>query len=273
MHALIHHMVPQSQNWLMSWICPQWTTPLPMTMPPHSVDKVDTVARLDFFYPVSFHGQTGSVIISFNACTMFPTKHDAPAAAFQITRSPFTRASYMMIPRSLDPDHTLSHLHTNADMLVDSRSTITTVGASDILNAYMYPSKSDIKRRPTTGQVVYPACEGSLTFTINYGSGSLLIICQHTPTIQSSIFSPDETCDTLDYDSYHLTCHCESMLLWYVSPNMGRPTSPLGESTLNACLPSPPLHVHVHVHEPSTVHRTHYVFIRISSAGGPAKQQ
>jgi hypothetical protein len=103
--------------------------------------------------------------------------------------------------------HSVSLLRPNAHLLVDSRSTINTVGSSVVLSSYVSPSLSGVALRSATGQVVKPIDEGRLPFTINSGQGSLSILCQHTPAITSSIVSPAATCDSLDYDCYQLTCN------------------------------------------------------------------
>jgi hypothetical protein len=53
---------------------------------------------------------------------------------------------------------------------------------------------------------VQPEGKGRIPFYINTGTGSLSAVCQHTPAIKSSIFSPADTCDSLHYDVYQLTC-------------------------------------------------------------------
>jgi hypothetical protein len=97
-------------------------------------------------------------------------------------------------------------MHPYNALLVDSGSTIKTVGRADMMSLYVPPSQSGISIRSATGQIVRPEGEGRIPFDINTGTGSLSVVCQHTPAIQSSIFSPAATCDSLDYDVYQLIC-------------------------------------------------------------------
>jgi hypothetical protein len=57
-----------------------------------------------------------------------------------------------------------------------------------------------------TGQMVRPKGEGRIPFDINTDTGSLSVVCQHTPAIKSNFFLPATTCNSLDYDVYQLTC-------------------------------------------------------------------
>jgi hypothetical protein len=86
-------------------------------------------------------------------------------------------------------------MHPHHALLVDSGSTIMTVGRSDMLSSHVSPSPSGISMRSATGQIVRPEGEGRIPFDINTGTGSLSVVCQHTPTIKSNIFSPAATCD------------------------------------------------------------------------------
>jgi hypothetical protein len=79
-----------------------------------------------------------------------------------------------------------------------------TVGNADMLSSYVSPFT--IWHRSVTGQILGPEGAGRLSFEINTGKGSLSVICQHTPVIKSSIFSPSATCDSLGYEIYQLTC-------------------------------------------------------------------
>jgi hypothetical protein len=121
-------------------------------------------------------------------------------------------------------------------MLIDSGSTITTQGSVDGLQAYVAPSKSGIRMRSATGQVVRPAGEGALPFPINDGKVSLSVLCQHTPAIQSSIFSPAETCDSLDYDSYALTCNRRDSMSTVLFSKRGSPYIVI-RGTYKLCMP------------------------------------
>jgi hypothetical protein len=88
---------------------------------------------------------------------------------------------------------------------MDTGSTITTMGTNGELSSYVQPSTSGIKMRSATGQVVLPAGEGDIT--LQKKQALLVLKCQHTPAIGSNILSTAETCDTLDYDLYSLTCN------------------------------------------------------------------
>jgi hypothetical protein len=102
--------------------------------------------------------------------------------------------------------HQVHSMHPHNELLVYSGSTITTVGRADMLSSYVPPSPSGISMRSATNQIVKPEGEGCTPFDINTSTGSLSVICQHTPVIKSSIFSPAATCDSIDYNVYQLTC-------------------------------------------------------------------
>jgi hypothetical protein len=101
-------------------------------------------------------------------------------------------------------EHSVQLVHTTCAMLVDTGSTITTMGTNGELTLYIESSTSGINILAVTGQVVHLACEGNITHQVD--QASLVIKCQH-PTIGSEILSPAETCDTLGYDSYEVTCN------------------------------------------------------------------
>ena len=69
-----------------------------------------------------------------------------------------------------------------------------------------------------TGHTVTPTGEGSLYFQLHNKDGNQISInTQHIPEISSSILSPGEVLETLDYESYSLTCNCktgESLLVF-----------------------------------------------------------
>jgi hypothetical protein len=123
---------------------------------------------------------------------------------FQVDAEPDLQC--VIIDDSTVDGHIITQFHMGADLLVESGSFIMPVGASDIFSAFVSPSLSVIRMRSATGQVVCPKGEGQLPFDINDGEGSVSILRQHTTSIKSSIFSPAETCNTLNYDSYRLMC-------------------------------------------------------------------
>jgi hypothetical protein len=87
--------------------------------------------------------------------------------------------------------HSVQSIHTQRDMLVDSGSTITTMGSNGELSEYIQPSRYGVKMRSATGKMVQPAGKGNITLQAD--KASLVLTCQHTPTIGSSILSPAET--------------------------------------------------------------------------------
>jgi hypothetical protein len=72
---------------------------------------------------------------------------------------------------------------------------------------YAAPLPSSIRMRSATRQIVCPVGQGNLPFSFNAGEGTLAVQCQHTPEIATSILSPAETCERLDYDVYTLSCN------------------------------------------------------------------
>jgi hypothetical protein len=102
-------------------------------------------------------------------------------------------------------EHSVKSVHTQRDMIVDSGSTITTMENNGEFSGYIQHSTSGVKMRSATRQVVQP--EGKGNITLQADKASLVMKCQHIPAIGSNILSPAETCDTLDYDLYELTCN------------------------------------------------------------------
>jgi hypothetical protein len=82
-------------------------------------------------------------------------------------------------------EHSVKSVHPHLDMLVDTVSTITTMGTNGELSSYVKPSTSGIKMRSATGHVVLPAGEGDITLQAE--QASLVLKCQHTPAIGSNI--------------------------------------------------------------------------------------
>jgi hypothetical protein len=101
----------------------------------------------------------------------------------------------------------VSQVATALRCLVDLGSALDTVGDASVLHDYDTPSSSPIKMRSATGQIVRPVGQGNLRFSFNDGNNTLVVPCQHIPAIATSIMSPAETCETLGYGIYTLTCN------------------------------------------------------------------
>jgi hypothetical protein len=167
-------------------------------------DSTDFVTRLDIQDPGVFHCRVGTALVTYRDQPWYNQAGETPVQSFTPVDVPLDTC--ILLPD--DPGaHTVSHLRLGRDMLIDSGSTITTKGTNDSLQAYVSPSLSGIRMRSANGQIVRPTGEGTLSFPINDDNASLVVVCQHTPDIESSIFSPAEICDTLDYDTYALTCN------------------------------------------------------------------
>jgi hypothetical protein len=170
----------------------------------HSSHHIDLIETLDLLAENVSHGHSGSAIVSFQDRSWFPSSQESPAQVFKLVES---HAPQCVLFQEYTPHkHQVHSMHPHHALLVDSGSTIMTVGRSDMLSSYVSPSPSGISMRSATGQIVRPEGEGRITFDINTGTGSLSVVCQHTPAIKSNIFSPAATYISLDYDVYQLTC-------------------------------------------------------------------
>jgi hypothetical protein len=174
----------------------------------HSSHHIDSIETLDLSAENVLHGHSGSAVVSFQDRSWFPSSQEPPAQVFKLVE---THAPQCVLFQEYTPhEHQVHSMHPHHTLLVDSGSTITTVGRSDMLSSYVSPSPSGISMRSATGQIVRPEGEGRIPFDINTGTGSLSVVCQHTPEITSNIFSPAATCDSLDYNVYQLTCDCRA---------------------------------------------------------------
>jgi hypothetical protein len=163
------------------------------------------ITQIDFSDPDMTYGQIGDSVVTFQHRPWFPSSSEPPAATFMMDTSSHNHCILYQEP---DPsEHSVSQLRSSQELLVDSGSTITTIGNAYALSDYVTPSKNGIAMRSSTGQIVKLKDEGRLTFAVNAGTGTLYAACLHTPDIKSSIFSPEETCDSLKYSQYQLTCN------------------------------------------------------------------
>jgi hypothetical protein len=163
------------------------------------------ITQIDFSDPDMTYGQTGDSIVTFQHRPWFPSSSEPPAATFMMDTSSHHQCILYQEPDPLE--HSVSQVRSGQELLVDSGSTITTVGTAHALSDYFTPSKNGIAMRSATGQIVKPKGEGRLTFAVSAGTGTISAACLHTPDIQSSIFSQAATCDSLKYDQYQLTCN------------------------------------------------------------------
>jgi hypothetical protein len=184
------------------------TSPDPIIAALTPDDSTNFVTRLGIQDPAVFHCRVGTALVTYRDQPWYIPADETPVQSFAPVDIPLNTCLLFLD----DPGaHTVSHLNSGRDMLIDLGSTITTKGTNDGLMEYVSPSPSGIRMRSATGQIVRPTGEGALSFSINDDKASLAVVCQHTPAITSSIFSPAETCDTLDYDTYVLTCNrCDS---------------------------------------------------------------
>jgi hypothetical protein len=170
----------------------------------HSSHHIDLIETLNLSAENVWHGHSGSSIVSFQDRSWFPSSQEPPAQVFNLVESHAPQC--VLFQEDTPHEQQVHSMHPHHALLVDSGSTITTVGRSDMMSSYVSPSPSGISMRSATGQIVRPEGEGRIPFDINTGTGSLSVVCQHTPAIKSNIFSPAATCDSLDYDAYQLTC-------------------------------------------------------------------
>jgi hypothetical protein len=163
----------------------------------------DFFTRLDFDDPQLFHCKIGTALVTYKDQSWCTNTQESPAQTLLIEQAPL--GPCVIFSEASSIEHSVNSVHPQLDMLVDTGSTITTMGTNGELSSYVKPPTSGIKMRSATGQVVLPAGEGDITLQAE--QASLVLKCQHTPSIGSNILSPAETCDTLDYDLYSLTCN------------------------------------------------------------------
>jgi hypothetical protein len=167
-------------------------------------DSIDQLASPDLDAPHMYHGQTGTAVVTFHDHTDVAGHPEPVATSFTIDHP--AAPMFLLFREHDDASHAVTAVSTLKSVLVDSGSTLNTVGDSSLLRDYALPSPSPIKMRSATGHIFRPSGQGTLPFKFNDGQGSLDVQCQPTPDIASSIFSPAETCEHLDYDSYTLSC-------------------------------------------------------------------
>jgi hypothetical protein len=167
-------------------------------------DSIDHISSPDLSTPTTYYGQAGTALICF---------HDSPESSahsenpHHVFHPPAPEASTFLLFKENDTAaHSVSQVATSPRCLVDSVSTLNTVGDASVLRDYDTPSSSPIKMRSATGQIVRPVGQGNLPFSFNTGKFTLAVPCQHTPAIATSIMYPVETCERLGCDIYTLTC-------------------------------------------------------------------
>jgi hypothetical protein len=199
---------------------------LPLSMldsaePPVVSDSIDQLASPDLDAPHLYHGQTGTAVVTFHDHTDVAGHPEPVATSFTVDRP--EASMFLLFQEHDDASHAVMAISTLKSVLVESGSTLNTVGDSSLLHDYASPSPSPIKMRSATGHIVRPSGQGTLPFKFNDGTGSLDVQCQHTLDIASSIFSPAETCERLDYDSYTLSCDRTSLKSSVTFAKPGKP--------------------------------------------------
>jgi hypothetical protein len=168
------------------------------------LDRITVLAPVDLQADHTSFAHSDTALVTYRDRPWFPSSTEHTAHTFQLVDAPLDDCIHF----DDDPDtaHTVSLVQSDMALLVDSGSTITTVGSRSLLSEYKAPSSSGIAMRSATGHIVRPAGEGRIPFAINTGTGTLSVLCQHTPAIKSSIFLPAVTSNSLNYDSYTLSC-------------------------------------------------------------------
>jgi hypothetical protein len=87
-----------------------------------------------------------------------------------------------------------------------------------------------------TQQIVRYVGKSLIPFFVNGNTGTLQVPCKHTPDIPSSIFSPAETCERLDYDAYTITCNRRTHLANVTSNRPNKPSITLDGAFRNSLL-------------------------------------
>jgi hypothetical protein len=106
--------------------------------PPSQEDtspQADLMTHLELEDPALFHCQVCSVGVSFHDRDWFTPPQESPATVFCIDGAPQDQC--VIFADSRDMEHTVSLLHADTDMIVDSGFTITTTGAAGIRHSYV----------------------------------------------------------------------------------------------------------------------------------------
>jgi hypothetical protein len=172
---------------------------------PAAIDTIDIVVHFDFTEEDVSYARSGDTIVSYPSRPWFPSSYESPAHTFQVVSAPSTR--YIIFTEVHPEDNSISSIQSTTALIIDSGFTINTAGSSSAMSSYATPSLSGIAMRSAMGEIGKPAGEGCIPLVTVTGSPSLVLNCQHTPEIPSSIMFPALTCESLGYDSYQLTCH------------------------------------------------------------------
>jgi hypothetical protein len=168
-------------------------------------ESIDHISSPHLSTPTVYYGQAGTALICFHDSPESSAHTENPRHVFH---PPAPEASTFLLFQKDDISaHSVSQVATAPRCLVDSGSTLNTVGDASVLHDYATPSSSPIKMRSATGKIARPVGQGNLPFSFNNGKGTLAVPCQHTPAISTSIMSPAETCECLGYGIYTITCN------------------------------------------------------------------
>jgi hypothetical protein len=128
------------------------------------------ITQIDFSDPDMTYGQIGDSVVTFQHRPWFPSSSEPPAATFLMDTSSHHQCILYQEPDH--SEHSVSQLRSVQDLLVDSGSTITTVGTAHALSDYVTPSKNGIAMRSATGQIVKPKGEGRIILAVNASTGT-----------------------------------------------------------------------------------------------------
>jgi hypothetical protein len=148
--------------------------------------SIEHLASPDLDAPHMYHGQTGTAVVTFHEHTYVAGPTEPVATPFTV--SPSGAPMFLLYQEPETADHAVTAVSAMQSVLVDSGSTVNTVGGSSLLRNFESPSPSPIKMRSAADHIVRHRGQGVLPFQFNDGTGSLAIQCQHTPNIASSIF-------------------------------------------------------------------------------------
>jgi hypothetical protein len=92
----------------------------------HSSHHIDSIETLDLSAENVSHGHSGPTIISFQDRSWFPSAQEPPAQVFKLVESHAPQC--VLFQEDTPQEHQVHSLHPHHALLVDSGSTITTVG-------------------------------------------------------------------------------------------------------------------------------------------------
>jgi hypothetical protein len=124
---------------------------------PHS-DSIDHFCSPELTDPEAYYGQAGTPLVSFHDSPTSSAHLEDPRHVISPTNPEAT--TFLVYQEDYTSSHYVSQVATGHQCLIDSGSTLNTVGDATILEDYATPSSSNIKMRSATGKIFKPGWTG-----------------------------------------------------------------------------------------------------------------